>query len=544
MRPRPVPSLAGVGLVLAGSIAFGQEAQKEVSRRTGLSETRDPPRLKVSGNVVFSAQVYEGVVGLPARTPIDAAVARKAEVTILRFLRRSGYDLARVAARPGDGVVEVVVDEGRLDQIVFPDQDALRAMGMKLALDLPSDVFNRVDFEAQLPDLENQFGVTIQGYELVPAMEDPRSGFELMALPGFKQLSDWLELPQPGQWNLFVYASREELPPGLEFDADAEGPDGLVMRLVYRWRSLFAGDDRFEIAPEVGLRVQDIVEDPQGRRPWSRLGGSLRYLTPAIGRSTVRPYVWPRAIVINRQRLDLDLPSYDYFLFEGLTGVVIPITPGFQLGLGAGVQVRNLLDVTEGDTEPPLPRVDPNDGVRGIFGAVLRFQLGSDRFRIDRRHRIRLEGRAYVPAQEQQLGYLRLTYDKTFAFGYDDFIIGFDTEGLYGDVAFTEEIRVADHLRGLFGDNFYTDGIGSLRLEYRYALVREFFKIGLFHDLALFRGVDRETGREFPRLANAFGPGVHALLFDTFQFSLYGVFGFMTDEKGAVAAALNVTQLF
>lgn len=506
---------------------------------------RSRRRLQVSGNVVFSPNVYEAVVGLSPTTPVNDRVARRVETEILRFLRASGYELARVAARASGDLVEVVVDEGRLRRVVFPGQDAMRAIGMTLALDLPGDVFNRLDLESRLPELERQFGVIILGYELRESEENEGRDIGIPGLPGFKTLTEWLDVPTEGAWELFIFSEREELPPGWDFDADLAGPDGLTTRISYRWRSLFLDDDRFEVSPELGLRVQDVLGGSEGRRFWSRLGGGFRWVSPPMGGETrVRPFLSTRGLVISRQRRDLNLRLFDFVQFEPILGVRIPVSDGLSLGLGAGAQYRDLLLIEQQDDAVQIERVDPASEFRSLFTARAEIRIGGDPLRIDRRHRIDLEGRAYTLSGRQQLYYFRAHYEKVFGLGYDDFELGFSGETMAGDVTFTDEVRIADHLRGLFGDEFYSDHIASLKLEYRYAVLGNILKLAAFHDAALFRGVDRESGREFPRVANAFGVGLQAVVFDVFEAAVYGAFGFMSEGPNDTALVFSLRQIY
>jgi len=505
---------------------------------------RGGPRLEVSGNVVFSPNVYEAVVGLSENTPVTERVARRVETEILRFLRASGYELARVASRVQGSAIEVVVDEGRLRRVVFPGQDGMRAIGMTLQLDLPGNVFNRPDLEERLPELERQFGVTITGYDVVPSDEAPGRDLGIPGLPGFKTLSEWLKVPTAGGWELFIFSTRDELPAGWGFDADFVGPDGLTTRLSHRWRSVFLEDDRFEVSPELGLRIQDVIEESEGRRFWSRAGGALRWWSPPLGPASVRPFLWPRALVISRQRLDLNVEVYDFLQFEPIVGVRIPWGDAVSIGIGAGIQYRDLLLVRQRADTVQIDRVAPSDELRSLFTARVDLRLGGAPLRIDRRHRVRVEGRAYTLAGTQELYSLAAKYAKVFAVRYDDFEIGFSAETMAGDVTFTDEVRIADHVRGLFGDRFYTDHIASLKLEYRYAIVSNVLKIAAFHDGALFRGVDRDSGREFPRVANAFGVGLDAVIFDVFEASFYGAFGFMSEGPNDTGIVFSLRQLF
>ncbi|HJL42777.1 MAG TPA: hypothetical protein RMG48_15835 [Myxococcales bacterium LLY-WYZ-16_1] len=496
--------------------------------------------LVIEGNQVLSDYVYEAVADLDRFDAADSETARTVRRRILEFLRESGYELASVRTSTDGKSIQVRVDEGKLDRIVFPGQDALRAAGMKLALELPKDIFNRKALEAQFPQLERQFGVEIDHFE-IRVSEDKEGGLGPGRLVQLERLLErFVELPVQGRYELYVFASREWLPPGFDFDADLQGPDGLTARVLYRFRSAFLEDDRLELIPELGLRVQDVFSDAEGRRFVSRGGFGMRWWSPPI--EGLRPFVAPGAVLISRQRLDLGIRSYDFLQVEPMVGVSWPIIEQLRLSFGGGIQYRQLLGLRE---EDPLPRRDPLDETRlmASFGVGLAF--GLDQLRIDRRHRFLLEGRVFPSFQERPLWVGVFRYDKTFGFGLDELVIRLYAESLAGTVSFVDEVRISDHVRGLFGDRFFTEHIGSLRVEYQLAILRDYFKVSAFHDGALFEGVNRQTFARSFQAANAFGIGAHTVLLDAFKVSLYGLTGFVTQTgENEWGVSASVEQLF
>lgn len=475
--------------------------------------------LRVEGAEVVDLQVYRRAAALhPTRLP-TARTASAAARRVQSHLREAGYELARVQARVEGATVVLRVDEGKLDRIVFPGQDALRTVGLQLALELPKDVFNRPLLEAQIPRLERQFDVSIERFEVRRRTESRKGGLG----PGrVEELERLLTLPPPAAHDLYIFAERDFLPAGLEFTADSFGPDGFTSWLMYRFKSAFLDDDRFEVTGELGLRLQDVFEDPKGRRFVSRGGMSARWVSPPL--FGLRPFIGPRALLINRQRRDLGIRSYDFVEVESTLGLAWPIVEEATLSLSFGLQYRQLLGVVEQD---PLPRSDPEDEARLLYGLRLDLNFGRD-LRIDRRDRIFVDGRVFQSFIGGELWTLHAGWDRNFRLGFDEFIVKVDGQSVAGDVTFTDEIRVSDHLRGLFGDEFYTEHILSVGLEYQFAIVRDYLKLGVFHDGALFRGVDRTDGSTSPEVANAFGLGLHTLAFDTFKISIYGVFGFIS----------------
>jgi hypothetical protein len=504
-----------------------------------------PPRappvpVRVLGNKVLSDYIYRRAAKIPRGAEVDAQLVAAVERRVLTYLRGQGYELARVAVRPRSGGVEIAVDEGRLDKIVFPGQDAMRALGMKFTLKLPNDVFNRAAVDRQLPNLEQQFGVKIRGYEVRERKVDPNRDLAISSITGLDQL---IALPEPSRYELYVFADREELPRGLDFKVQARDPDGLTAWLFYRFHSVLLDDDRFEVFPEVGLRLQDIVQDGQGRRFISRAGASFRWLSPPLTSQKLRPYVQPRFLFLSRQRRDLDISRYDFIELEPTFGLQVPFTRRVDVGLGVGMQFRRLTGLRDGPDPPP--RVDPVQRARALVEANVGVVAGLRNLRLDRRHRFSLSARYLSALAGDGLFHGRFKYEKSFGLGLDEVRVRFDSETLFGTAAFTDEVRVADHLRGVYGDEFYTQRIASLRTEYILSVVREYLKLGVYHDGAVFEGADRDTGRTFTRFANSFGPGAHTVLFDLFRVSVYASVGFMSaDGPTDAGAVLEITQLF
>jgi len=98
-------------------------------------------------------------------------------------------------------------------------------------------------------------------------------------------------------------------------------------------------------------------------------------------------------------------------------------------------------------------------------------------------------------------------------------------------------------LRGPFG-NEYARKYGGLQLEFRYSLLRDAFKLGIFHNLAGYGAIDRVTQNEKLTFANAVGLGLHALLIDEFQLDAWFGVGWSTKGLFDQGGALAIRQAF
>ena len=70
--------------------------------------------------------------------------------------------------------------------------------------------------------------------------------------------------------------------------------------------------------------------------------------------------------------------------------------------------------------------------------------------------------------------------------------------GEAGQILFIDEMPLADHLRVGFGLEKYTHRVGSGSIEFRYSLLRDKVKIGLFNDTGVWRHLPRDDAKQTP----------------------------------------------
>ena len=111
---------------------------------------------------------------------------------------------------------------------------------------------------------------------------------------------------------------------------------------------------------------------------------------------------------------------------------------------------------------------------------------------------------------------------------------------------FNDEQSIGEHLRGPFGAAVFGRRLASVGLEVRYSLLRDLFKIGLFHDAVAYGDIDRATVETPEKLrgANAFGLGLHALVLDAFSIDAWLGQGFTTDGRTDRGVSIAIRQAF
>jgi hypothetical protein len=131
-----------------------------------------------------------------------------------------------------------------------------------------------------------------------------------------------------------------------------------------------------------------------------------------------------------------------------------------------------------------------------------------------------------------------------FALGWNELWFGAMGISRTGFVLFPEEESIGgDPLRGPFGAE-YTRRLAAFQVEFRYSLLRDVLKLGVFHNAVVYGAIDRVTQAESRALADSFGLGAHALLIDEFELDAdFGV-GYSTGNKFDRGAALSIRQAF
>jgi hypothetical protein len=131
-------------------------------------------------------------------------------------------------------------------------------------------------------------------------------------------------------------------------------------------------------------------------------------------------------------------------------------------------------------------------------------------------------------------------------FGWHELVVKSRGVSLHGDVLFSDEQALgSNNLRGPFVDLFYVHRLASAGVEMRFSLVRDFFKLSVFHDLVFFGRFDRLKERTVrASLANAFGGGAHVLILDAFQLDAYYGLGFASGGRFDHGFVLSIQQAF
>lgn len=498
------------------------------------------PSLRIVGHRAVPAGVYRAILRerLDLEPPFDPVDARRACDATVDLLEEAGYPYAVAWCRDDAERLVVVVDEGTIERVAFPGQSGLTAVAANVVFDLEHRVFQRASFAREVERLERTLDTRVTGWELIRTSSAAPSSLQVSELVDLESVTG---IEPGGRYVLVLHLRNEFLAPGFGFGLEATGPDGLITELRYRWKDVFGTDDRLQSSAEVGLRITDLIGDDEPPPLVSRAGLGVSWYSARLSGGPFRASGSVRGRYLNRQRRDLADSSYDLVEPEGALGLLWRAGEYRQATLRMGVDYRSLVasDLGSTDAEPRTTGF-----VRAFFeldASVALFQPKTQR--LD--HSLQLRGRARGYATERPYAALEATVEKGFPVGrYNDLRLEGRGVGLVGGFGIIDEVRVSDLFRGLYGDRLYTSRIGSLSSEFFLSLERNRLRASVFLDGLVYDPSQFANDGSGARPGIASGVGLHALFFETFQGSIYGLLGVADGQRLRGGFNLSLARVF
>lgn len=498
--------------------------------------------LRFYGNRVLPNEVYLAVLALPDDAPPSVETAAQVERRLREFLLASGYELSTVTARVNDKHVDVMLNEGRLEKIVYRGRFTLKTLRFQLALEMPHEIFNRPALERRIRELAEEIGLPNVWFELVPSANVKHTGPQLEQVPAFRGV-ELLHAREPFELHLFF--AENEWDTGVNADLRTGYIDGIEVGVNYQGSDGLLADDRWRVAASAGAGLRERIDGGAIYPAFSRAFAEGKWFSPpVIGK--VRPFLWLQGDLVGRQRRDQQLEGYFLASSAASLHLELEATEGLRLSLGGGWEWRRFFDPTPASGNVAVVSTildeDGIDRMRAFVLAGADLVLDSGNTRWDRRHALTVEARQYLGLNDPEYTQAGYRYQKVTAFGWHDLWVRSRGKLLRGKgVSFYNEEPVGEYLHGRLGTEF-VDKIANLNLEFRFSVTRDLFKVSVFHDLAVFGELNRETvpAKERVRVADSFGLGLHTLIEGIVQLDIYVAFGFRSGGEitPPVASAL------
>ncbi len=508
----------------------------------------EPPWLRVRGNKVLPEEMYRNALHLPPDAVPDLATAAYIEETLYGYLVKSGYELATVGAVvTKEGGIDVQIDEGQLEKVVFTGRLTFNTLRFRLELFIDQEIFNRFELERAIAKLTAKIGLPVVRWALVPTPNPDHMGPQIESL-GFIQGFQILHARK--RYELWFFFEEKEWDNGVGLDLRSGYIDGLEVGLNYQgtgWKG-----DRWRVAASGGMGLRWRIEDHTLYPRFSRGYAEAQWFSDKF-LDRLRWGLWLNSSLVSRQRWDLDVEDYNEANASLSTHVTIDIGKSAKIVPTLGVQWRRVFNISETPRYDVRSVPDLNHRLWAYVELLGEWVVDPENQRWDRQHKLELGTRWYFgsnldpfPASGQRFasfGWITERYQKVFEFGWHDLWIKTRARVVFGDAQFQDEENVGEVLKGVFGGTFVRKG-GNLGVEFRFSLNRDVLKLSFFTEIAAFGEICRlETVRpgdrgaclvtpvknaEVFRLGVSAGPGIHVLLQGMFQIDLYATVGVRT----------------
>ena len=468
--------------------------------------------LIITGTDRLSTSQVRQAAGVPPANPAtQQAWAVGAIQRIVALYKKQGYSHARAWSRMTRQGPQIDVDEGRV-HLTFVGADDFSSFLYRVDFLLVGRVYHRPTVLSALDEVKTK-------YRLTNAYHEVHQGYPL-ELNGLSQA-----VPRR---TLKIYLIRAETF-GFKPAVSVSPTWGMTFSLGYHKKLLLLGDDRFSALAEMALPYRQFIVQQEPEAQWVHGLLGLNYRLPRVWSRRLAGQLNISTAVSRYARIEdlgQEFLTFKVDLFPGLA-LFLPSSLTLQLGVAMDhTRVFDLSEVAEG--QEPRQTDEELDRTRYLGRVELTKIFAGDTLRLDQRNKMQLRLDVGGTAGGDWLIDVRGSGQMVVHLGRHDLILRARAVFMAGGVKFWDEVELAgDYLRCYFDDRYWVREALQLTVDFRYAIGR-WFKLGVFHDLSGF--FDRTDHADTTlAAANAFGPGLHFLIFDLFSLDVYYAFGFSPD---------------
>ena len=491
--------------------------------RPASAEGEEPGhRVKLIGVSSLPEAVVRQAMGPPPERPIhewgEAALER-----IVALYYKKGYTYVRGwVSRADDGRLCITVDEGKISRIAFTGAGSVRLLMLKVDIYLPGSIFHKPTLNAAMERIIKKYGLSNAYYRV---RDLP------LAITPFGQ--------EACKRMLHIYiVGRQSFGWGLGIGLNSTW--GLVPAVSLSHHGLVFEQDRASVKVGVGFPYRKFMFEEQAEFQWVHGFLEGTYRPTLLASKHIEPFIEFSTTASRYRRTDVDLASFQLFHADVLLNLRVRPAPFFNATLGLGydsVEVFNR-EMVEGH-EGALPEVP---AIKSFASRLdLRFESPRRALRQDLRTFLQMDVRLALADSEQWV--VRGGYKGQLVVNFYAHNLILSTRGVMfaGKVRFWDQEPLSSYLRVFFDNRYWIEEAMQVSAELRLALFSSSFKLGVFHQGALF--ADLTNNRFHAELANAFGPSVHLMVFDNFAIDLYYGFGFSPAGFGH-NYNLNIAKVF
>ncbi len=523
-----------------------------------VKETSEAPELiQFSGNLVFNDYALRAMLLLPKGAGPDVRTAQAIVVQLTRFLKKAGYDLARVEATADGHFIHVDINEGHLDKVIITGESAVNTIRLRLELQQPFDVFNRPELEARLRALSTRMNLTDASYTIVKTHELPQTTPKIFEqLQAMKELRDAGLLSSPGVYELHISIRQGTWGKGFSPEVVIGGLDGLGIGGVFHGSRLLPIDDRWEARVRGAVASLTSLNGLGSQLVLSRALAELHYWGPPLfaRAQSFRPGLLLSSDLLEQSRRDLGYDLFRRETLQGALGVGDTVNRNLFFAAGAGLQARWFYDLDDpGQTGLPLQPAIPRQ-LRPMLLATLHYLTDPGQLRSDFRSPARLTAQLFH--DDSQFSYrLDASFDYALPLGWHELRWDLHAFAIGGEQQFFDQEVLSDYMQNEF-NYVFTKHLVEAGWEFRYSLLRDQLKVGLLAHLVEFGQLSLTPGApEQSAFAASVGIGLHTLVYDAINIdadlsigrrtgTVPSIGGPMPSTVGGPAFSLNLSQVY
>lgn len=497
---------ADAGVSSADAGADGKAPSPEPARQ-------QPPLIRITGTAVLPEEIARVAVGSPPSPGENIhAWGRAATERAVEAYRSRGYRYARAwfSDNKQPGVLWFDVDEGRM-RVSFVGMGSISASLFRLRLNMPGGVFQKDDLEKSLAEQKKSFQLTGVDYRVHELEGDEMTVFG-EAVPSR---------------TLQIYVARRESY-GWALDIAVSAAWGVVPSLKYSASNVLWQDDRLSADLESAVPYRRYIFDASPQATWVHGGLSLWYRLPHFGPHSMEfhgfaPRLDSSVYLSQYARSDLKLTSF-YLLRDVTVANMVSSWSDVEFSFGLGADLARVFFLRTVFTPTgDLPVVPPNNvySARALVRTAVQWTSDLPWVRRDQRTLANLQIELCAPVEVRA----SLWGQYTLVAGRNRLFTRGRVVTLAGNVPFWDDVELAgNYQRVFFGDLYWVHQAAQIEIAYHINLWRDWFELGVFHDLSVFE--DRISSPPTVRMMDAFGPSLHFLVLDQYALSIHQGVGF------------------
>ncbi len=528
---------------------------QETPKTGSVKEDAKGPTIRLKGNVVVPADELWSAMGVNPTATITPRLAQRVRQRLKNHYWKQGYTLAHVDSALEDGQLVLTVFEGQLEKILIFSRSNLEKFLINLTLDLPGKVFNTNRLTEMTKTVEKRYGLKNVEWKLVKksGYNERKATVQLTDVTGGYFFND---KASPYELHILIARKSGGRRGGPGFGARMMLPKGFNPYAYYKDYDLLFDNDEWLSRMEFGLYYTTKINRPSPtitspHKGWENVDPLLTYL--GMDGYYYLPQWWdflrigPEVSLglTSRGRADLPLDLYRDFSTQAVLNLDFQVTHFLRVIPGFGFDYHTIFGINEVPEEfltadQNIFHLVPYQEWRWFPRLMLEFNTGKELFRLDRGHRATLEYLYRHGSTGNHYHLFKGEWKNTWDLGYDEITPRVRGVGTLGDMPFYDNLPLSSYAFKA-STSHYVENALELSLEYRLSLVRDVFKISVFHDAALFRrlyqrsdgqgGADQVDTNRTVAFAHAFGPGLHVLIWDLWQFDIYGAFSLDYSEQ-------------